>query len=78
MKKISFGRESSWYVQESGGWFTKSCGKLHGCSFWKGIMLCKEYFESRIHYVVGKGTLVILGRSMVHEEKVKTKFSAFV
>lgn len=43
------------YGVEQGGWYSKPCRYSHRCSFWKGIMLQKPFFERHISYLVGNG-----------------------
>lgn len=41
------------YSPDLGRWNTKQCKKTHGCTYWKGIMTCKETFDRYVSILVG-------------------------
>lgn len=54
-KRVIFAK----YGKAKGGWCTNICNKAHGCSFWKGIMLFKVFFDNNVRYTVGRGDRIL-------------------
>lgn len=53
-KRIIFDK----YGIAENGWSTKPCSRSHGVGFWKGLMLCKDFFDEHAIYLVGNGEKV--------------------